>query len=107
MKILVIGCGSIGEKHIRNLKSLGLDEISIFDPQIERVKYIAKEYHVKIFETLEDALRKEPEVSFICTPPNSHVTIALAAARVSSHLFIEKPLSHNLESIEHRRIPIR
>jgi len=100
MKILVIGCGSIGERHIRNLKNIGLDDISVFDPNTERLKYIEQRYHTKSFDTLPHALGIGPEVSFICTPPNSHVTIALAAARTNSHLFIEKPLSHNLEATD-------
>ena len=34
---LVIGCGSIGERHIHNLKKIGIKELGIFDINQKRL----------------------------------------------------------------------
>jgi predicted dehydrogenase len=49
---------------------------------------------------LEEALDQKPDVTFICNPSRFHIPTALRAARGGSHLFIEKPLSHDLEGVE-------
>jgi len=58
-----------------------------------------------VYTDLEQALAAAPEAIFICNPSSQHMPVALAAARAGCHLFIEKPLSHDLEGIaELRRI---
>lgn len=38
MRILVVGYGSIGKRHLRNLKALGADELLAYDPRPDRVQ---------------------------------------------------------------------
>lgn len=40
MKILVIGCGSIGQRHLRNLRALGEMELYAYDQMPERLEQI-------------------------------------------------------------------
>lgn len=100
MRFLVVGGGSIGTRHMRNLKRLGFDEITVCDTQPARLKQLHDEFGVSTLTDLQAALKVEPTVTFITTPTSQHIPIALAAARVGSHLFIEKPLSHTLEGID-------
>lgn len=44
MNILVIGCGSIGQRHIRNLRSLGVKYFALLVPMPECVEQIAQLY---------------------------------------------------------------
>ena len=97
MKFLVIGCGSIGHRHISNLTSLGFDNIQVFDSNKDLLKKIGKSLDVKILESLDFT---NVDITFICTPPNSHIKIAKEALMNKSHVFIEKPLSNNLTGIE-------
>ena len=53
-----------------------------------------------IFLDLEHALTRKPEAAFICNPTSLHIPAAIQAARAGCHLFIEKPLSHNLEQVD-------
>jgi predicted dehydrogenase len=39
----------------------------------------------------------------VCTPSSQHVEIAQRAATAGCHLFIEKPVSHNLDGVERLR----
>ena len=100
MLILVIGCGSIGKRHIRNLKALNVRDIIAHDLRMERCREVEQEYGVKAYDDLEEALAQKPDVALICTPTSLHIPPALSAARNGCHLFIEKPLSHSLDGVD-------
>lgn len=100
MKFLVVGCGSIGRRHLGNLKALGNDELSAFDPLPERRETAQHDFGASTYASLSDALADEPDVVFVTTPTSLHVQVALEAAERGCHLFIEKPLSHNLKDVD-------
>jgi len=94
--ILLLGFGSIGRRHYKNLRSLGYKNIAVLDPDdkvfngfgsVSRIKNLAEET-VKNYKT-----------AFVCCPNNLHIKHALICAKAGCHLFIEKPLSHNLAGI--------
>lgn len=102
MKILLIGAGSIGRRHINNLNLLGYDNIDVLDISDTNLDYAKKNFKIK--DTLKDfknvSSSKSYEVAFILTPPIYHIQMALELARMGIHLFIEKPLSHNSEYVD-------
>jgi predicted dehydrogenase len=113
MRILIAGLGGIGQRHLRNLRArLGAGaEINAVDPrrnipvltdqlQVEAGITLEKKYDLHIFSDLEPALAWKPDAVFVCNPTSLHVPTALQAAQAGCHLFIEKPLSHNLEQVE-------
>ncbi len=100
MLILVVGCGSIGKRHIRNLKALNSGEAIACDVAPERRREVEREHGIKTFSSLDKALAQKPDVALICTPTSLHISSALAAAQSGCHLFIEKPLSHSLDGID-------
>jgi len=99
-KGLVIGCGSIGERHLYNLKKLGIQNIGIFDTCKKKVNDLSKKYKTLQFFDLDSALSFEPDFSMICTFPKSHVSLANACINSNSHVFIEKPISTDLKGVE-------
>ena len=46
-----------------------------------------------------NALKEKPKVAFICNVTSLHVDVAIKCAKNKCHLFIEKPVSHNLKKI--------
>ena len=98
-KVLVIGCGSIGERHIHNLKKMGMKNIAVFDIDKSRVNYISRKYHTEKFSKLESALSFKPDISFICSFPLSHIEMANRCVESKSHIFIEKPISSELKGV--------
>ena len=42
MKILVLGCGSIGTRHATNLKKLGINDIILCDLDLTKAKKLGK-----------------------------------------------------------------
>lgn len=93
---LIVGFGSIGRRHAQNLRTLGVSELSVFDTDPARCAQSERLVGATTFPSLEASLDGAPAVVFVCTPPSSHVPIALAAAGRNCHLFVEKPLTHDL-----------
>ena len=99
-RALVVGCGSIGRRHARNLKSLGVEQLGFCDTSPEALKQCREEMNGEIFGDYGEALQKfRPDIVLICTPPVYHVEEALAALQARAHVFIEKPLSHESSGI--------
>ena len=113
MKILITGLGGIGQRHLRNLRTLrGNDlEIIAYDPRpnppvltdqlkIEAGTRLEQKYNLAMYTDIEQAMAQKPHAAFICNPTSQHIQAALKAARAGCALFIEKPLSHNLEGVD-------
>jgi glutamate-1-semialdehyde aminotransferase/spore coat polysaccharide biosynthesis protein SpsF (cytidylyltransferase family)/predicted dehydrogenase len=100
-RALVVGCGSIGRRHARNLKSLGVTQLGFCDTNTAALRECKDELHGEIFEDYSCALKNfKPDLVLICTPPVYHVEQALAALQAHAHVFIEKPLSHESSGIQ-------
>lgn len=99
-RYFVIGCGSIGRRHIKNLQALGVSDILAFDVQARRRSEVESQFDIPTVATLEDGWSRDANVALITTPTNLHIPLALQAANHKCHLFIEKPLGHSLEGAD-------
>jgi predicted dehydrogenase len=100
MRLAVLGCGSIGRRHLRNLKTLGYDDLLAFDPAPAVRQEIAAELKIPIAQGLAAVWQQRPDAVIVAAPTKLHREIALEAARHNCHLLIEKPLSHSLAGID-------
>ena len=100
LSCLIIGAGSIGRRHANNLKNIGIKKISIYDKEKTKVKEASRILKVKKHDDLDNAVLSNPDFCVICTYPSSHIEIAKKCIKNDSHIFIEKPLSSNLNGIE-------
>jgi predicted dehydrogenase len=99
MKFLIIGSGSIGKRHLRNLRQLGYQDVGVFDTQENVLADTQQEYGIQVYSSLEIALGESPDIVILATPTAFHISYALASAKTGAHLFIEKPISHSMEGI--------
>ena len=97
---VVIGAGSIGQRHMRNLRSLGVENITAVDPDFERMRPAVDELQVRPAGDVDEALGLNPQVVFVCTPPSMHIEQCAAAVRAGADVFVEKPLSNDLVGID-------
>ena len=95
MRFVVLGCGSIGRRHLRNLLSLGHSSVAQ-DPDPEQLSMVTEELGVPGFLEPEEALSQPADAALICSPTVHHLPQAIAAIKHSKHVFVEKPLSHTL-----------
>ena len=97
-KILVIGCGSIGERHLRCIQKTGRVAVIACDINPALLQKMEQEYKVAVVYNLKDALGANTfDGAVICTPAHTHIGIALTSIRHGAALLIEKPLSVGFE----------
>jgi predicted dehydrogenase len=99
-RFVVIGCGSIGKRHMKNLRALGAREILGFDMRADRRAEVEALLGIETVERLDDAWTREPDAIVIATPTALHLPLALDAAERGVHLFIEKPLANAWDGVE-------
>ena len=51
MRFLIVGCGSIGERHLRNLKSLG-HNVYGFDSDLKKVELVRRRYNIGLMHVI-------------------------------------------------------
>lgn len=96
----MVGCGSIGRRHLGNLQTLGVREIIAFDVAEDRRHEVVEKFHVPAFADYDEALDQGVRAALICSPTRLHLEQSLQAARKGCHLFIEKPVASSLEGME-------
>ena len=112
MKVLFVGLGGIGQRHARNLRTILGADVEIIAWRTRRLSHVVtptlqadtsrdveREYDIRVFDTLQSALDEQPQVAFICNPSSLHVASALVCLRAGCDLFLEKPVSHNLDGL--------
>ena len=93
--------GSIGLRHLKNLKKLGQCDIIIYSSRKSVMPDIEEEIsNFKVFSSLDKALLEKPDICMITNPTSIHIDVALKAANAHCHLYIEKPLSHTLDNLK-------
>lgn len=113
MKILMIGLGSIGQRHLRNIRRLYGDSVEILAYRVRRLKTtfsdtmqirenvdLEQEFGLKVFTELDKALNEKPDVAFVCNVTSAHIPCAVAAAKAGCHIFLEKPISNSMDGVE-------
>ena len=93
-KILIIGFGAIGQKHLKNLiKILPKSEFAIFTSQKIKKK------NLKVFNLLKDAKKFRPSLVLICNQATAHIGYAKIFSNMGCHIFIEKPVATNVNHL--------
>jgi len=105
MRLLVIGTGSIGERHLRVFQHLGrCDEIAFCETHPGRRAEIAERYGIPAdfaFSDLDSALAGGTyDIAVVATPAPTHLAIGTRLAERGVHQLMEKPLSLSLDGVE-------
>lgn len=98
MRVTVVGCGSIGRRHIGNLLALGC-EVHAMD-----ISESARAQTKALFPTAQvsDVARMDVDALVICTPWDRHLEWVEDAIRRRLPFFVEKPLG-SLEQLSRWR----
>lgn len=99
-RVAVLGCGSIGQRHIRNLHSLGITDIIALRSRQGHFKELDPALEVREVQDWQELIDSQPDAAIVSNPTNLHLEIA---ARLVPHvrgLFIEKPLASSLDGVK-------
>jgi predicted dehydrogenase len=103
LDILVVGGGSIGERHLRCFQDIGC-AVALCDSNAARLADVATRYSVsRRFSSVEQAARKNWYGVVIATPANLHAAHAAALVKSTEAILIEKPLCLSVEDAERLR----
>src|SRR3989344_244451 len=105
-RVLVSGAGSIGVRHLKNLRALGISTLAFADPgpPSEGLSALQQEGSLQAFTEYEKALSEfKPTIVFLCSPTAFHIAQAPLAARggcdwrcpfrAHPHRFFSSPLA--------------
>ena len=86
MKLLVIGCGSIGKRHIRNaleivMRNQNIIAVDTRDDRLQEVKNYGVE---KVFKDFEDAIKEEFDIALICSPTSLNMAFDFSKTKKTS-----------------------
>ena len=99
MKALVIGCGSIGQRHARNLKDLGVGELVVCDPDETRAREFLSQLGTGRYCAKVDDY-EHFDLGLVCSPTSEHVSNIVSLVGRCRGVFVEKPLAHSLDGLD-------
>ena len=110
INILFIGLGSIGQRHIRNLKKILKNKVNFFAFRKKKRKIllnqlgekitgsVEEKYSISVFHDLKKINNNEIDIVFITNPSSLHIkTILKLKMLKNKYIFIEKPLDSSLK----------
>ena len=111
MKVLFVGLGSIGQRHLQNLRECVSVETTVMayrtsdsnsvieNGQLIPCESLAGHYSLVEYSSFDKALEQNPDVGFVCNPSSLHLETAIKLAHNGSHLFVEKPLATDVRGL--------
>jgi len=86
------------EGYLHNLRaSPGVEMIGMADDNLERGRYFAAQYGVRLFDSYAALLAEKPDGVVICTENARHRPVVEMAAEAGAHVLCEKPLATTLD----------
>ena len=100
--ISVIGTGRIGTMHAEIIARQigGLSLHSVYDVHTEGAQALADRLGCQRADSVEEILASDVDAVAICSSTDTHVDLAVAAAEAGKAIFLEKPVSLNLEQAD-------
>lgn len=97
-RILIVGYGSIGRRHLRLIREAQPEsDIRVLSQsQVQEVP----EYADGLYANMDEALKDKPTIAIIANPAPYHLSVAKSLMRIGCHLLIEKPMATNSNDAE-------
>jgi len=89
----VIGCGSIGQRHVRNLRTLGVTDIVALKGHPGHTRPLDPALGIAEVDDWNAVRSFSPDIAIIANPSSLHVTTACALLPMVRGVFIEKPVA--------------
>lgn len=98
-RAVLIGSGSIGRRHIRNLRELGINEIAALRSGQGPHKEIAQNLEVKQMTDWTELGAFKPDIALVCNPTSLHTETVRSCLPFVRGIFVEKPLAASLSGV--------
>lgn len=95
--LLIVGLGSIGRRHLRHFRDLGVKRIDALRSGKATLPDDGQPQPDHSYTTIEEAFAEKPQGVIICTPSSLHTPYIKAAIQQNIPVLCEKPLAHTLD----------
>lgn len=96
VKIGILGVGHLGKIHLNCLKNTDFEIVGFYDPDTTNSREVEKKFSVKSFPDV-DSLLEATEAIIVASPTITHFSLAQQCINAGKHLFIEKPVTEDVE----------
>lgn len=100
IRFALIGCGSIGKRHLAVIDANEETEIvAICDIDEDKGKELAEAYSgIDFYSDYMDLLKRDDiDIVSIATPHGLHAEMAIETSKAKKHVLVEKPMALNIE----------
>ncbi len=100
--VAIVGCGRIGRMHAELLARQvpGLDLHSVYDVHAPSAAAVAADLGCPAVSSIEEIMASDADVVAVCSSTDTHVDLIVAGAEAGKALFVEKPVSLDLEEVD-------
>jgi predicted dehydrogenase len=100
-RVLVVGVGSIGERHVRCFQKTGRAKISICEVNARLRGEVGGRYEIeRVYAEIDAALAEPHDAAVVAVPADVHIPLARKALAANCDLLIEKPLSVSMSGVD-------
>ncbi|WEJ59716.1 Gfo/Idh/MocA family oxidoreductase [Devosia sp. FJ2-5-3] len=100
-RVLIIGSGGIGRRHLRGYLATGRASLSIVEPHAERRAEAEEMFPLEAsYAALEEADLSSYDLAVICAPAHLHVPLMQRCAEAGLAFMVEKPLAVTMDGVD-------
>ncbi len=100
LTVLIIGTGSIGQRHVRNLRLIDPSCRFIFLREGGRRDAFSVEMCAEVVSSLSEALKQGVDLAVVASPSDQHAAMLLPLLNARVPTFIEKPVVIDMRDAE-------
>lgn len=99
LKVGIIGCGVMGQNHLRVCKNIpDIEVVGVCDINLMVAKKMGTTYNTSYFTNHHDLLSKGLDIAHIAVPTTCHNKIAHDCLDTGVNILIEKPIADTIEN---------
>jgi hypothetical protein len=100
LNIALVGVGSRGKHFLRAVPRMGENLVALCDVNQRQTEGPSKEFpaarQYRDFREVFDAMERQIDAVIVATPVHTHAVIATAAMERGKHVYVEKPIAHDV-----------
>ncbi|MGQ9573913.1 MAG: Gfo/Idh/MocA family protein [Thermoguttaceae bacterium] len=100
LAVALVGLGKRGMGFVQSIPRVGQEVVALCDANNNRVaealKRLPQAVQYQDFRKMLDQMDRKIDAAIVATPDHTHAVIAAAAIRRGKHVYVEKPIAHDV-----------
>jgi predicted dehydrogenase len=100
-RVLIIGGGGIGQRHIRGFLKTDRAEVSVCEVDPAKLEHLVATYEIdQAYAQLDDAQLSDFDMAVIAAPAHVHISLGRCLADAGVPFLMEKPLAVTMDGVD-------